>query len=390
MPADQQVAPPAGDLHLATSSQRIPELDGLRGLAILLVLICHYISDSQASNLPFLLRRFVRALAIGWSGVDLFFVLSGFLIGGILLESKNSQRYFRTFYMRRVHRILPVYYAWIFLYILIVVCLYVATRGTLGRLADFAPVPYYFLFIQNFFFNKEHIELVWFGATWSLAVEEQFYLCAPLLIRQLSRDRLLKVLAAVIFFAPALRLLLLIFAGEYKYLATFSMFSRSDALAMGMLAAAAWQDPRFRSFLKEHPEVLTKIVLSLLVVLAALLYWLERPVGLVLGTIGYTSLAALYLSVLLFALSYPGSWFASSMRFKPLRALGTISYCVYIIHYPVLAGLHQLLLHAYPRIDDAKGVAVTLLAFAITLGLAGISWRLYEKPLIRRGHRYVY
>ena len=83
---------------------RIPEFDGLRGLAILLVILCHYVGNPGHSPLGFLPNRFLLAFTVGWSGVDLFFVLSGFLIGGILLDARNISNYFRAFYMRRVFR----------------------------------------------------------------------------------------------------------------------------------------------------------------------------------------------------------------------------------------------------------------------------------------------
>ena len=90
---------------------RVPELDGLRGFAILMVLSFHYFYDPVA-HMPKLLHRLQRLFALGWTGVDLFFVLSGFLIFGVLLEARNSPSYFQTFYMRRCFRILPVYYLW--------------------------------------------------------------------------------------------------------------------------------------------------------------------------------------------------------------------------------------------------------------------------------------
>ena len=86
------------------SSPRIAELDGLRGLATLLVILCHYVGNPDHSPLGFLPHRFLLAFTAGWTGVDLFFVLSGFLIGGILLEARDSPNYFRTFYIRRVFR----------------------------------------------------------------------------------------------------------------------------------------------------------------------------------------------------------------------------------------------------------------------------------------------
>jgi peptidoglycan/LPS O-acetylase OafA/YrhL len=103
------------------ASPRIPELDGLRGLAILLVILCHHVGNPDHSPLGFLPHRFLLPFTAGWSGVDLFFVLSGFLIGGILLDARDSPNYFRMFYVRRVFRILPIYYLWTLLFEIIVV-----------------------------------------------------------------------------------------------------------------------------------------------------------------------------------------------------------------------------------------------------------------------------
>jgi peptidoglycan/LPS O-acetylase OafA/YrhL len=98
---------------------RLPELDGLRGCAILLVVIWHYVSQPANPAPGTVLALLVQPFKIAWSGVDLFFVLSGFLIGGILLDHRSSPRYFKTFYIRRICRIFPLYYFWIALYLLI-------------------------------------------------------------------------------------------------------------------------------------------------------------------------------------------------------------------------------------------------------------------------------
>jgi len=118
--------PEQSEPHIVPASKRIPELDGLRGLAILLVILCHYVGAADHSALPHLLHRFLQSFGLGWSGVDLFFVLSGFLIGGILLESRDSDRFFQTFYLRRVHRIVPIYYLWIILFLVFSRCLALA------------------------------------------------------------------------------------------------------------------------------------------------------------------------------------------------------------------------------------------------------------------------
>jgi peptidoglycan/LPS O-acetylase OafA/YrhL len=382
--------PQRGDLHLAQSAKRIPELDGLRGLAILLVVLCHYVARGEKTGHSAVVHHFFQAFSAGWSGVDLFFVLSGFLIGSILLESRGSRSYFRTFYLRRAHRILPFYYLWILLCLVGFTVAYFIAPSAMVTSADFRPIPRYIVFIQNFFWSKTYFEMLFLGATWSLAVEEQFYLCAPLLVRYVSGRALFRVLIAVVLLSPLLRFLMFFFVPDYRYLITFAMPFRGDGLALGMIGALLWQRPGFRGYLQDHPETSRRVLLFLFALIAALVYWYLRPVGYVDAIIGYSALAFFFLGLLLFVLSYPDSWIAGATRLKPLRRLGTVSYCVYIIHYPVLYGLHKLLLHRRPRIDDGMGFVVTLLGAFATYAIAAISWRVLEKPLIRRGHQFVY
>ncbi len=372
-------------------SRRIPELDGLRGLAILLVVICHYIGTSKHAPLGYYLDRFLSALSIGWSGVDLFFVLSGFLIGGILLDARNSPRYFQGFYLRRVYRILPIYFAWIALYAGIVGFALILLPGktSLTR-SDIAQVPYYFLFLQNMMYAPTLFQWKWLSVTWSLAVEEQFYLVAPPLIRLFSLRRLIIVLASVILACPILRFFVFRYFPGGNYAAVFAMPCRADALAFGVLAAATWRQPRFRSYLEENPTVLKRALTVSFLGLAALLWWLVHPVSVVTVTIGYTWLAIMYTCLLLMVLSQTSGIIAGVMRWDALRRLGEVSYCVYLIHTTVNFHTHWILLHAPPEIYDLKGIGVTFLSGLLVWGVASLSWRYFEKPLIRRGHRYAY
>jgi peptidoglycan/LPS O-acetylase OafA/YrhL len=390
-PSDEPgLVSPATELKLATSAKRIPELDGLRGLAILLVVLCHYVAGSDLTLLSAVPRRFFRLFAVGWSGVDLFFVLSGFLIGGILLESRQSPRYFQTFYLRRVHRILPIYYSWIFLYVLFLGVFFLFVPTELNGAANLRHLPYYIGFLQNYLLDKPYLEVIWLGVTWSLAVEEQFYLCAPLMIRHLSTRKLLMVLTGVILIALLLRLVICVFFPVYYHLVTFATPCRADALAWGMLAAVAFQYPKVRGYLRDHSSVLSRGLLVLSLGFMTLTYWMVRPAGTIVGTVGLSFLAVFYLCLLLFILCTPGSWLARVMRSKSLRNLGMISYCVYIIHLPINLAVHRLLLHSSPRFYDLKGMVVTAFSAILTWSLAMVSWHFLEKPLVRRGHRYSY
>jgi peptidoglycan/LPS O-acetylase OafA/YrhL len=373
------------------ASGRIPELDGLRGTAILLVFIAHYLGGSGHIQLSPWLRHLFAATNVGWIGVDLFFVLSGFLIGGILVDARNDAHYFRAFYMRRVHRILPIYYLWILLYAgVVLVALLGGPNPFFVSARELIQIPFQFLFLQNLQFSLYPFEHAWFVVTWSLAVEEQFYLFAPPLIRYLSPRRLLWVLVGAIALAPLVRFMVFRYWFPGTLAPVYLLPCRADALALGILLAIAWRNPAFRSFLDRHRLLVQGTLLLLFVGLCASIRWMVGDVSLLRATIGYSWLAALFGCLLLLVLSQPRAWLASVMRWKPLSSLGTISYCVYLIHLTILLLARDLILHGSPQFHNFQSIAVTLFAAVLTLVLAALSWRYFEKPLIRRGHTYEY
>jgi peptidoglycan/LPS O-acetylase OafA/YrhL len=179
-------------------------------LAILLVVFHHYLSGRLQPNSNPIVECLNSASALSWSGVDLFFVLSGFLIGGILLDQRHTENYFKTFYIRRVCRIFPLYFLWLTLFI-ILNRLFSPSLHQHWQVDAFGPrYPNwtYALFLQNFLIAKKEIfGPHWLGTTWSLAIEEQFYLVAPLLIRFLPLRKLPYVLVSIILLVPLLRLI---------------------------------------------------------------------------------------------------------------------------------------------------------------------------------------
>jgi peptidoglycan/LPS O-acetylase OafA/YrhL len=383
--------PMKGEALAPASSGRIRELDGLRGLAIFLVFVAHYLGGSGHLQLRPWLRHLFAATNVGWSGVDLFFVLSGFLIGGILLDQREAPHYFRAFYMRRVHRILPIYYLWILLYVGVVFVGVVGGPDPFSVSArEFFQVPIQLLFLQNLQLSSFPFEHAWFVVTWSLAVEEQFYLFAPPLIRFLSRRKLVVVLTGAIALAPVIRFL------AYRYwfpgtpAPTYLLPCRADALAVGVLLAIAWRNPSFRSLLSRQRLSLRWMLFLLLLGVCVSIRWMVGEVSLLRATLGYSWFAGLYGCLLLVVMSQPDTRLASVMRWKPLRSLGAISYCVYLIHLTFLLLAHNLILRAAPEFYNLQGGAVTLLAAILTLVLAALSWRYFERPLIRRGHTYAY
>jgi peptidoglycan/LPS O-acetylase OafA/YrhL len=227
-------------------------VDGLRGIAILLVLFFHYVTSIPAPRYQ-LWQFLTTSSRLFWSGVDLFFVLSGFLIAGILVDSRGSARFFRTFYLRRFHRIFPLYFGWLALFYL---GNYLDLDSKLGAEIFRTPVPLwlYPLFLQNnasLWFNAT--DLPWMAMSWSLAIEEQFYVFLPCLVRFMRRTGLVILSTTVIVLSPACRVLL---AKSYPERAwEFSSLSRLDALAMGVLVALLVRDESWWSSLLDRVAV---------------------------------------------------------------------------------------------------------------------------------------
>ncbi len=359
----------------------------MRGLAILLVLSLHYITFGY-NNAEFgKLYRFAQIFRLGWSGVDLFFVLSGFLIGGILLDARESPNYFKAFYVRRIHRILPVYYTWIVLFAIdgSLAAEYGSVKESSGPLIS-VPVVVYYLFLQNLVFTPlSRFTTWWMSQTWSLAVEEQFYLVSPFLIRFLSRRRLTCVLAGCIIGAPILRAI--VYSAKPGVLSPqyVLMPCRADALAMGMLLAIAWRS-NAKAWISQRLR-LAGILFAVLVAGAlAMTKWMPNPQNRFEAAYQYSWLAAMYAVMMILALVKRDGIVARAAHWPFLREWGRISYCVYLIHTGVLWTCHRVLLHSLPRITDWPGVATTALALTLTVGIAQISWKYFEKPLIDRGH----
>ena len=370
-----------------TFTGRVPELDGLRGVAIALVLIVHL--SGLLNGAPGTFSAYVvRSCMLAWSGVDLFFVLSGFLIGGILLDAKSSDHYFRTFYIRRAFRILPLYTV-LNLAPLLLVFASPHLRDTayfvLGR-----PLPWY---VTAFFGQNLVIAFtgVWgnayLAATWSLAVEEQFYLTLPFVVRKVSTRTLTTLSVATIVAAPFIRML----AARFVSLLAVYTVVRFDALMFGVLAAIAVRRAGSGDVFGKHTRVLLTSAASLLAI--ALMIFTKRGwnhESSAMNTAGYSVIAAFYCCLLLLAVAPRDNPLRGLLRCRGLIKLGTIAYCVYLVHAPMLSGTYRLLSHRPPHLERLEDLGPLLLAFALTFAIAAISWRYFERPLIAVGHRFLY
>jgi peptidoglycan/LPS O-acetylase OafA/YrhL len=364
-------------------------------MAILSVLIFHYLAEQGLAARPSITFYLQRLTMMGGTGVDLFFVLSGFLIGGILLDVRESPRFFSTFYARRLFRIFPLYYAWIGSYIVLTTFAFSAIRAhstsdsipTVGF-----PVYAHFLFIQNIWLiTFSGLAGSWFAHLWSLAVEEQFYLVCPLVVRFFSRENLYRFLLTVIVSTPIWRILFrqLLHPPNPWILSIFTPF-RADTLAIGVLAALLWREKRVQTWLADDRWTLQSLWWILLAGAVALWRWSPQSGTYGMQYIGFTWLALFYASTMVVALARHDSWIAMLARTRWLRSLGAVSYCVYVIHLAVNSICHAILLHRSPRTTDWQGTTVTLAAAFLTYALARTSWRIFESPLLRRGHSFKY
>lgn len=367
-------------------SGRIPELDGLRGVAIAMVLIAHFFEIVSRPGSP--LSYALVPLRLTWSGVDLFFVLSGFLIGGILLDARESSNYFRVFYTRRFFRIVPVYAV---LLLSVGSVLYLSSAGIIGKYEEIfsgrLPWAYFAVFLQNIGMS---IHNVWgtfpLGVTWSLAVEEQFYLTLPLLIRFLDRRALLRFILFATFGAPLLRFFFLHRNPENFFSWYTLMPCRADALLLGVLGAIALRDPRWCTWLLgKHRFVLLAIAFLLLGV--AYLGW-RAPShhDALMATVGFTWLALTYLSLLLYVLLYRDSWFSHCLRRRWLRGLGIIAYGTYLFHEFFLG----MFFGRIPWLRSWHDVGLSVIVLIVTIFFCRLSWVYFEKPFVQMGHRSHY
>lgn len=361
--------------------RRIPQLDGVRGIAILQVLIWHYQPRVEPGST---LAYFMRLFYLTWSGVDLFFVLSGFLIGGILIDNRESKHYFASFYIRRSCRILPIY-------LLILLIGYLSATFGDHPLGDERSVKiiswlWYLSFTQNIWMSlREWGEAwsLWFGQTWSLAVEEQFYLLLPLTIWLVSKRMLPLCLIALISAAPFLRYLcfLLFPEGQAAIITHVLLPCRMDALAIGVLIAIGVRDQSILSWLSRNLRFLY-LLLIMLGALAGTFVLRSWGLGsLFMQTTGLSVLAFLYGCLLLIALIEsrgPIKWLTSLTL---CRQLGIWAYCIYLVH------------DRFPRVFfQAYGVSWQVFAMSVAamLVVAHLSWRYFERPMIGLGHRWKY
>jgi len=350
----------------------IPPLDGLRGLAVLMVLLYHCRFELTGNALP---ERAVRWLfGFGWSGVDLFFVLSGFLITGILLDSRQASNYFSSFYARRALRIFPLYYLSLIVVFAVAPLLIPGTAESLPPIRDRL---WFFAYIQN-----------WLGVPvvpwphfmihyWSLGVEEQFYLVWPLVIFTLSSRRVLQVIAAACVFSLVLRCGLL--AGHVDPSLIYrNTFARMDALLMGAACAFLVRNKQWIERLGSRTKLLVAAPFAVFICLRPFQDsdWLEKSIG--FTAVGLSYSAFLMAVVLTTKKRSPLQSFLTN-RF--MMKLGKYSYAIYVWHLLVIQLVKRLELFALKAL--LPSVINIPLMIGATIAVSICSYAIVERPFLR-------
>jgi peptidoglycan/LPS O-acetylase OafA/YrhL len=342
--------------------RQVPALDGVRGIAVILVMGFH------------IWRAPITAL--GWSGVDLFFVLSGFLITGIVWDTRDATGRARAFYVRRALRILPLYYA-------VLVGVFVA-RPLLGwnhRLDDVALAPeqiWYWTYLCDWRIALGHPRAFTFLThLWSLSIEEQFYLVWPFVVWHCTRRRAIAIATSLILLACALRVYVAVWTTA-PGTAYGLLPCRADALAIGAIVALALRGPGGVATVRRW-----LFPLAALGLVAGTALTLIRPtvrfddVGMITG--GYMALDWAYAGLVFLAATTR----SSLLEARPLRAAGRISYGLYVFHPLVM----WWIVRDVPWLEQdpmrfAAGAAVG------SLVIAWLSYRFYESPFLRLKQRW--
>jgi peptidoglycan/LPS O-acetylase OafA/YrhL len=368
----------------------IPALDGLRGLAIAIVLI-HNVGAYETTAPSMALKFLYIAHRLGWVGVQLFFVLSGFLITGILIDTKGSGGYWWSFYARRALRIFPLYYAVLFLWFVVAKHLFVLPHSVLDA---HRHQVWFWTYLSNW--TQPFGDVLGLSHFWSLAVEEQFYLVWPFVVMAFRPRALARACLAIAAFAIVFRIG--IHFAHLPVLANYMFtFSRIDALVLGGLASVIIRDPVWLAKAQQYGR---RVASGLGIVFALMVLGTRgfRSDGAFEQIVGYTVLAVTFAALVLWLAieaERPRYRRADGASDTPLvrllerpvlRTAGKYSYAIYVFHMPIA----HFLAHWVSRPLNGPSPArdfVVLVGFEVVVAAASIvaalvSWHVLEKPCL--------
>ena len=369
------------DLH-----KRIPALDGLRGIAILAVFFRHYAGGLEKTATSTALHILGMLFNFGWSGVDLFFVLSGFLITGILFDTQGKPGYYKNFYARRLLRIFPPYYLLAAIYLALTPLL--AAHWKWGQLSFLVYLGYPLALIWPAL--AEVSPSVHITHLWSLCAEEQFYLIWPWTIAKLRTSRAILRVCLALAIATLLFRIAICVTGWVDITWTHDFLGcRMDALAIGAAIAIAVRGPLENRLMKWAPIIFPLAAVSVIAI--CLFRRTTDHSDPAIATIGFTLIALAYGALIVLALRH-GTWLERLLSTRVLRLFGKYSYAMYLFDFPLtvfLSPRREFFIaasHSY-----AIGSAVFLLVcLLVNLLVAAASFHFVESPIMRLKTRFNY
>lgn len=388
------MAASAQPLGLQTESREpkhVSELDGVRGLAILAVIIFHF-GRLDPHDSSFLSSLIVVPTQIGWAGVDLFFVLSGCLITGILLDTKTAPNYFATFYMRRALRILPLYYLFVALFFLVLLPL--SNRMSASSWTQTPPSEqiWYWLHLSNWRSAFGHLTYSPVGHFWSLAIEEQFYVIWPFVVLFCPSRKLPAVCVSIALFSTTIRNLPFSQHMQAEYSEVLYRLTpfRLEPIALGACIPLLLRNPQWRAAARR--AVLPLLNAALVVIIMAGVEGKSLSYAAVPMTrYGFTAIAVAGCALVFHAADRARSSDLSSRIFRSgfLRGLGKLSYGMYVLHILVMADIKKFIVT-----HVGHGTAAVLLSIAAGLTFsyvfAWLSWHILEKRFLKLKRLFAY
>lgn len=358
-------------LKSANKPVHYPALDGLRGVAILLVLLNH-----QMSWVPLFGNYF-------YVGVDLFFVLSGFLITEILIRETGTPHYFHNFYVKRIFRILPVYFL---VFILGIVAISLIPDFT-GQLTYYSKhILFYIFYLQNWslILYPPDTGYIVFAHFWSLGIEEQFYLFFPLAVLMLKGGQRL-----FYFLIVAILIILLFRIGAYHWMQpgvqrlNTTFMSRYDGICVGAMIAVA---KNCKTKLLYNISTIIFCLIPIIYFFYALKVKWTGDDSAKFFIFGYTVIAFLFGLILRNAIQ-AGSWMYRLFNFQVLNFFGKISFGLYLIHFPVMVLGWYFMNKKYHLINTGDRIQLFCMSFllmGISIGLSYLSYKYFESPILRK------
>lgn len=348
------------------SKQYIPAFDGWRGVGVILVMLAHCY--------PYTITRPF------WVAMDLFFVMSGFLISGILIDSKGNSNYYKNYITRRVLRVFPLYYFVLFLSFLVIPNIFPRVMGT-NYGYYLKHQLWFWLYGQNWLFSvtgfPKNQTMVHF---WSLAVEEQFYIFWPLIIKLFDAKKLIRVCIGIILFSVYFRLSLGYKFGlkvTYPYMATLS---RMDSLSIGAILAVLIRTNK--KWLERYTTPFALVSASLAI--SGVIYY-KSANFLAVPSI-YTFVDIFAGCVLLYSLSINKPWIIRLGDHPVFRFLGKYSYGIYVYHYIIFNVLQynvQPILALRIQSPFMVVLLVGILTIALSVGVSLLSFHYLELPFLK-------